>query len=138
MHYVYEAIVLATNTVSNPKIVDVKLAAGIIKHVSVVFPPGCSRLVRAYFWNNAEQLLPSNPEAYYAEDAYSIEVDCYFPTWAYGNDFRFIAWNIGTLYQHNIHLLINVQGVDEPAMAEVTETLQKTTESLATALKGLW
>jgi len=138
MHYVYEAIVLAANISTNNTEVDVKLTAGIIKHVSILFPPGCARLVKCSIWNTAEQLLPSNPEAIYGEDAYAVEIDCYLPTWIYGNQFYILAWNIGTVYKHVVRVMFDVQDVDEPDMALAVQTLYKTVESLTKVLKGFY
>lgn len=114
MHYAYELEVLVANTSSNPAKKKIVLGAGIIKHVSIVFPAGCGALVRCYFMDNAVQLLPTNLESYYAEDSYVIEADCYIDMKDFSNEFWFVAWDVGTLYDHTLHILLDVQGVNEP------------------------
>lgn len=138
MHYAYGVDVLPSNTVDNHVEVPVKLSAGIIKHISILFPPGCARLVCCTFWDGSEQLLPTNMETVYNEDSYAVEIDCYFPTWLFGNDFSILAWNIGTNYKHTVHVLIDVQGVDEPDLAQTVDTLNKTIDSLVAVLKGFY
>lgn len=138
MHYSYDIPVLPSNTVTNYVEYPIKLTAGVIKHVSILFPPGCVRFVRCTFWNESEQLLPSNPDGFYSEDSYSIEADCYIPTWLFGNMFYLLAWNTGTLYKHNLHLLIDVEGVDEPNEAKAVATLHDTVDSLVAVLKGFY
>jgi hypothetical protein len=138
MHYAYDVWVLPENISSNHVEVPIKLAAGIITHVTIIFPPGCARLIRCTLWDNANQLLPTNIDATYGEDAYAVEIECYYPTWLFGNEFTVLAWNVGALYKHLIHVMIDVQGVDEPDISKAIETLYKTVESLTTVLKGLY
>lgn len=138
MHYVYDVLVLPANIASNNVEYPVKLGAGIIRHVSIIFPPGCARLVKVTIWNNAEQLLPTNAEAVYGEDSYAVETDCYIDIAETGNDLYVLAWNTGTNYQHMVHVMFDVQGIDEPVLGKSVETLYKTVESLATVLKGFY
>lgn len=136
MHYTYDVLVLPEHVVSNHLEVTAKLTTGIIKHVSIIFPPGCSRLVHCTIWNPAQQLLPSNPEATYYEDSYAVEVDCNIPTWMFGNEFYILAWNTGTIYRHLIHVMFDVRGVDEPELADSIDTLNNVIESLVSVIKG--
>lgn len=138
MHYVYDVPVLPANTAANFVQHSVKLAAGIIKHVSIIFPPGCARLVHVTIWNDSIQLLPTNPEAKYGEDAYVVEADCYIPTREFGNQLYVIAWTLGTQYKHVVTVMIDVQGIDEPDMGSSVTTLYNVVDLLVTALKRFY
>lgn len=136
MHYSYDVLVLPAYTSDNHLEVPIKISAGVIKHVSILFPPGCARLVHCTFWDNAEQLLPTNLGATYSENAYAVEIECYIPTWIFGNEFTVLAWNNGCSYKHLIHVLLDVQGVDEPDMSKTIETLNNVIDTLVNLLKG--
>lgn len=136
MHYAYDARVLPAHTASNYLETSIKIAAGIIKHVTLIFPPGAVRQVYCTFWNPAEQLLPNNPEATYHEDSYAVEIECYIPTWIFGNQFYLLAWNVGCVYPHMIRVMVDVQGVDEPDLAAVAQTLNNTVDTLVSLIKG--
>jgi hypothetical protein len=138
MHYAYDVLVEPEHVSSNHLEVPIKLSAGIIKHVSILFQRGCAGLVHCALWNGSEQVLPTNLDATYCVDGYVIEVDCYLPTWVYGNEFWVLAWNRGTYYKHLLRIFVDVQGVDEPDIGEAATTLYKTVESLSTVLKGLY
>jgi hypothetical protein len=138
MHYAYDIPVLPANTIGNHIEVPIKLSAGIIKHVSIIFPPGCVRQVFCTFWDGAEQLLPTNMDGTYNEDNYVVEIDCYIPTWLFGNDFWVLAWNVGCAYPHRIRVLVDVQGVSEPDIGETVKILKNTIDSLVTVLKGFY
>lgn len=114
MHYSYSITVAPSNTITAPAIKPVLLGAGIIKHVSILFPSGCARTVYVVFADTAYQLLPSNTDSQYCEDGYSVEADCYIDMKQRGNLFFIYGWTSGSSYNHTIHVLIDVQGVDEP------------------------
>jgi hypothetical protein len=114
MHYAYDIVIAAANTYLNPAVENIKLTAGVIRHVSFIFPAGCARYVRCCLWDNAVQLLPTNPDSSYCEDNYSVEADCYIKIANTGNEFHIVGWNVGSQYAHTIHVLVDVEGVDEP------------------------
>ena len=114
MHYSFELIILASNTISNMSSTKIVLGAGIIRHVSFVFPAGCARYAHVCLRDRSQQILPTNPEASYYEDAYSVEADCYVEMKGVGNTFWLFGWNVGSQYTHTIHVLIDVEGIDEP------------------------
>jgi hypothetical protein len=138
MHYAYDVPVYPANRVDNHVEIPVKLSAGIVKHVTIRFPPGCARMVNCTIWDSSEQLFPTNMESVYCEDSYAVEIDCYLPTWLFGNDFAILAWNTGTNYLHILRVLIAVQSVGTPDEAETVKTLNKTIDSLVTVLKGFY
>jgi hypothetical protein len=114
MHYSAEIVILPANIVSSPASVDLKLAAGVIRHVSAIFPPGCARMCCIQLYQGSIQVLPTNLGQFYSEDSYTIEADCYIPVDTSANVLTVLGWNTGTFYKHNIHVLVDVKGADEP------------------------
>jgi len=136
MHYTTDVRVLPSNTADNHVEVPIKFSAGIIKHVSILFPPGCVRQVYCTIWDGAEQLLPTNMDATYHEDDYTVEIDCYFPTFVYGNKLYILAWNVGCSYAHNLHVMFDVQGVDEPDITKSIDVFNNVIQTLVDLIKG--
>jgi hypothetical protein len=136
MHYSYELIVLPAHTVDNPKVVPVTFGAGVVKHISLVFPVGCSRAVHVIVCDQAKQLLPTNPEGNYALDGYSVEMDVYLDMSTYGNQFYLMAWNDGTSYLHNIQCHFDVEGVEEPSPNRAVLVLADAINNLVTMMRS--
>lgn len=136
MQYAYDLNVLTTNTASNPVRQQIILGAGIIKKVSFLFPPGCNRLVHCYFADRAVQLLPTNPEADYNEDDAFIQVPVHFDMSHMDNYYWLVAWCVGTTYDHNVHVLIDVQSVDEPNELHVIKILAEAIDNLVMLLRS--
>jgi len=136
MHYAYDVMVLPAHTSSNHLEVPIKISAGIIKHVSMIFPPGAVRQVYCTLWDNAEQLLPDNLDGTYHEDSYAVEIPCHIPTWIYGNEFYILAWNRGCIYPHGVRVMLYVQGVDEPELSKSIDTFNNVIETLVSLIKG--
>ena len=138
MHYAYDVPVYPVNTVDNHFEVPVILSAGILRHVTIRFPPGCARLVNCSIWDASEQRFPTNMEAVYCEDSYAVEIDCYLPTWLYGNEFTILAWSLGTGYLHVLRVLMYVQSVEEPDLAATINNINTVTDSMISVLKGFY
>ena len=118
MNYLAEALVLPEYTSANKLILPVKLSAGILRRVDIVFPPGCVRRVHVQVFHGVNQVLPLVPGTSYAEDGTRLELPEHRPFETGENLFYIVAWNDGCAYQHLITIMINVQEpgeIDEPA-----------------------
>jgi hypothetical protein len=60
MFYVFSHTVEAANTEASPYLLDMKLTAGIIHQVDVLFQDGCNHEVFVQLFNDAYQVWPSN------------------------------------------------------------------------------
>jgi hypothetical protein len=114
MHYAYSVLVLPSNDITNPAKEMIHFQTGVIKHVSIAFPPGPARMVSTFINHGAEKWLPLIPNQVYTEDNYTIEIDCYHPIPEGSNLFTIIAWNVGCSYQHRLNYYFTVQSPEEP------------------------
>ena len=138
MHYAYECEVLTTNTVSNPVIQPIKLAAGWVRHVSITFPPGCNRHVRCYLKDRSSQVLPTNLDGYYAESAYPVEIQCYIQLTTEDNQLWFVGWSVDASWPHIISILVQVEGPDEPNIWRVLEGFSNLLERFTDLLRRVF
>lgn len=138
MHFMYDVLVLPAHTADNHLEVPVKFGAGIITHATIIFPPGCARLIHSTFWDGSSQLLPSNADASYYENDQKLEADCYIPVYTGYNDFAILAWTDGTQYSHLVHWLFDVQSPAEPDLAQSVKDMNGTISSLVEVLKGFY
>jgi len=116
MHYSIALTVPAGSTVEAPATESVNLPAGIIEHTTLIFPPGCSRLVKACIKDGANQIMPKNAAVKYAEDSYSFEIKEFY-IMDVATDITLSASSVGTSYQHVITAHFDVKGLEEMAMA---------------------
>lgn len=128
MHYAVEVTVLPSNVAANPVIVPVHLAAGTLTDVDIVFPPGCARLVNIQIYHGVNQILPTTPETYYAEDSRSVHANEHLVFDTGSNLFYVVGWNVGAAYRHRVNVYFDVRGVEE---LDLPETLMMMTEVLA-------
>lgn len=74
MHYSVDLTIPAGTADSSPATQDIELPAGVLQHCTVIFPPGCSRMVKVSIWNATSQIFPRNAAEKYAEDNYHFEI----------------------------------------------------------------
>ncbi len=112
------AITIPANTLeSAPVEQEMKLTAGVIQRVHILFPPGCHSLVKVRIMEGGHQYLPTNPEGEIASDdevwkaddeyyelkePYILKVACYSP---------------GTIYPHDIRIRIGILRPEEVEQA---------------------
>jgi hypothetical protein len=72
MHYSTSLTVPADTAVGDPATGNIDLPAGIIQHTTIIFPPGCSRMVKVCVLDGATQIMPKNAAEKYAEDAHQF------------------------------------------------------------------
>jgi len=114
MHYAFSVLVLPANTIQNPVKKELHFQTGIVKHVSIAFPPGPARMVSTFVMHGAQKWLPLLPDQVYVEDNYTIEIDCYHPIPEGENLFTIYAWNVNCNYQHRLNYYFTVQSPEEP------------------------
>jgi len=116
MHYSVSLTVPAGTAVETPATENIELPAGILQHTTIVFPPGCSRMVLVGIKDGATQIMPKNTAEKYAEDSFHFEI----------NDFLIMdspktltisASSVGTNYQHIITVHFEVKTIEETAMS---------------------
>ena len=116
MHYSVELTVPANTAVATPATATVDLPAGIIKHSTIIFPPGCSRMVLVCIKSGTDQIMPKNSAEKYAEDAYHFEIGEFYIMDS-AETLTISASSVGTNYQHKITAHFEVQSLEEMAMS---------------------
>lgn len=114
MHYCYEVVVEKTNTAQSPVIFPVVLGAGIVRRVQIVFRLGCDKRVRVKLYDGSKQILPTNPEGYYALDGDIVDVQFYYDLSKEYNELFLVAWAYNAKLSHTLTVMIDVDGPDEP------------------------
>jgi hypothetical protein len=137
MHYSYEFTVLTTHTVTSPLTYAMKLGAGILKKVDIDFPAGCDGAVRCVMVSKANQVLPTNPDGFYAGDGKTISAQLHHSIDEEGTYLAFVAWSTTALYPHTLRAQLEVQGPDEPDINQFIPMLLDTINRLIALLKGL-
>lgn len=112
MFYRYSLTVPANTAEDSPVSQEMTLTHGIVHSVDVSFPPGCAALVHVSIWRYEHQVWPTNPDADWAWDDYTVEIR--------GEAFELLdrpyalslrAWSEDDTFAHTIVCRIGVRGV---------------------------
>lgn len=137
MHYSYEIDILTTHTVDAPFVYPIKLTAGILFNVDLLFEVGDGYSSCVILWDQANQILPSNPDGWYSADGLLIVAPCWYNLGDKGNDLYFIAWNRGGLHNHTVNVMLSVKDPAEPDMMSLIQAQNAIIERQISVLKGL-
>ncbi|MBA7530539.1 hypothetical protein ES705_22747 [subsurface metagenome] len=124
MYYEYEITIPANTQKSNPTKKDCPLTHGILREVSIVFPPGCHRLAHIIIIRFERQLFPTNTEMSFAGDTFPLEFEEYYPIIEVPYSLRVEGWNDDDTYPHTVRVrfgLLNVNTVAKPELRPSTE-----------------
>jgi hypothetical protein len=138
MNYLVEVLVLPEHVSTNKLLLPVKLTAGILKNVSIVFPPGCVRRVRVQVFHGVEQILPLIAGTYYAEDSMKLDLPEYRPFSTGENMFYVMAWQDGCSYKHLVNIMISVQAPEELDVATALKYLADAIVALVEKIRSWW
>lgn len=136
MHYSFEFSVAPTDTIASPLVFDIKLTAGILTGVDFLFEVGDGFASCVQLWNRGEQLLPSNPDGFYAADGLLIPCPIWYDMSKEDNSLRVVAWNRGGTYNHTISIMLAVKGVDEPDIMNIQQMMITTIDRLITVIRS--
>lgn len=85
---------------STPVSVDIPVHPGVLRHVEVFFPAGCSGLAHVVIWYWERQVFPGNPDGYFTGDGLSLVFDEDMEVTGVPYVFRAYGWNDDDTYQH--------------------------------------
>lgn len=108
MFYDFALTVPADTQETSPAELRMKLTAGILHNVRILFPPGPHGLVKIRILEDGHQFLPTNPDGYFASDDEAIAIDEYYPLTAEPYTMRAIGYSPGTVYPHTIAIRIGI------------------------------
>jgi hypothetical protein len=138
MHYSYEIEVSTAYTASEPLVYPIKLASGTLKFVDFLFEVGDGYSTCLILWDRAKQLLPSNPDGFYAADGLLISASLHYDLDANDNDLYLIAWNRGGVYDHTVNVMLTVKGVEEPDEYGIMLLMRDTIERLIDLMRSVF
>lgn len=108
MFYNFAITVLANTLESAPKEQEMKLTAGVIQEVNILFPPGLDGMVKLRIMEGGHQFLPTNPEGYFATDNEVIVIPGQYYELKEPYTLKAVAYSPDTTYNHTIDVRIDV------------------------------
>jgi len=136
MHYAAAVEVLPKHTADNPVIVPLHFAAGTLTGVNIIFPPGCVRRVCIQIYHGVNQILPTEPGTYYAEDSTNIPIQENLSFDTGSNLFYIVGWNVGCYYRHKVDVHFEVRDVSEYTTAEALIYMTEMIAILSERIRG--
>jgi len=112
---------------ADEQITELKLTAGIIHQVDIVFPSGCAGLASIALFHGLHQLWPTNPEEYFHTDGETISFKEFYRLTTEPYIIEAKTYNLDTAHAHSIIVRIGllkqseIQGVWLPWSEEVIE-----------------
>lgn len=116
MHYVKELTVPAGTASGSPASTTIDLPAGILQQVSILFPPGCARMVFAVIYDGAVQIYPKGASTSYCEDAREITSSA-FEIYDSTKTLTLKGLAPSTNYSHKLTFSFEVKTAEEIAMS---------------------
>ena len=113
MFYEFSIEVTANTLESAPKEQELKLCAGVIQKVHVLFPPGPHAMVKLRFKEGGHQYLPTNPEGDIASDDEVWEADDEYHELGSPYILKAVAYSPGTTYNHTLRGRISILRPEE-------------------------
>jgi len=104
MRFSWVIPVLTTHTAANKKTETLRVARGIITHVSVIDPPGCSGLVHCVLRHQEHQIFPSTEGMDLSGDTYPIAWDDFYKLFSEPYFLKAELWGVGCSYDHNVFI----------------------------------
>jgi hypothetical protein len=106
---------------------DLKLTAGTIHQIDIVFPTGCAGLLYVAINFGLSQLWPTNTGEYFHTDGETISFKEFFDLPSYNNDLVVYTYNLDETYEHQVIVRLGflkrsqLQGLWLPWSGEVYE-----------------
>ena len=124
MRFSWVIPVLTTHTTTNRKVEVLKVAHGIITHVSVIDPPGCSGLVHCVIRHLEHQIFPSTERMSLSGDTFPIKWDDYYELYHAPYLLKAELWGVGCRYDHNVWIDIVILPRRALAPASIPEAIK--------------
>lgn len=124
MRFSWVIPVLTTHTATNKKTQELKVTHGIITHVSVIDPPGCSGLVHCIIRHRGHQIYPSTEGMSLSGDTYPIKWDDYYELYHVPYELKAELWGVGCRYNHSVWIDIVILPRRALAPPSITEAIK--------------
>lgn len=103
------AVTIPANTLATaPVTQEMKLTAGVVQRVHILFPPGCVCLVKVRIYEGGHQFLPWNPEGDIATDGEVWRADDEYYELHEPYILKAVCYNLDDTYDHEIRIRIGL------------------------------
>jgi len=113
MIYNFSFLLPSNTPLSAMKKEEVKLRAGIIQKVEILFPAGCAGLAKVAIDRFNTQILPVNLGSFYYSDNETIINELDLPLKDRPYTLLFKGYNLDDTYPHNIQIRVNLKLLEE-------------------------
>ncbi|GAJ18202.1 unnamed protein product [marine sediment metagenome] len=124
MRFSWVIEVTTDHTVTNKKVETLYVAHGILTHVSVIDPPGCSGLVHCVIRHREHQIFPSTERMSLSGDTFPIEWDDYYELYHEPYFLKAELWGVSCRYNHNVWIDIVILPRRALAPPSITEAIR--------------
>ena len=94
--------VAAGKTEANASDTILKIAHGIIRWVSIDFPPGCEGLAHSAVYHHEHRIFPSTESMSINGDRFPVEWVEYYEVYQPPYELKLRCWNLDDTYEHKI------------------------------------
>lgn len=110
MYYVFRLDIPANTEESDPEKLTCQLTYGIVRGVSISFPPGPMGLAHIVIYRFEHQVWPTNPDESFAWDDYTIEFNEEFDLTERPHTLSLRGWNDDDTHSHEVTVRFEVGG----------------------------
>ncbi len=107
---IYSFAISTTNTYSATNILktDLKLTAGIIHQIDIVFPTGCAGLLYVALNHGLHQIWPTNDKEYFHTDGEAISFKEFYELPSAENVLSVYTYNLDDTYPHSVIIRLGI------------------------------
>lgn len=96
MFNVFDHSVVAANTSADPHVEIIKLSAGVVHQVDILFQDGCDHLANVQIFHGGYQVWPSNRGKAFRGNATAVSFREYYELDAGGTELTALIWGDGS------------------------------------------
>lgn len=127
MIYSFAIETAITYSATNKLKTDLKLTAGIIHQIDIVFPTGCAGLLYVAINHGLHQIWPTNPGEYFHTDGETLSFKEFYELLSAENTLSVYTYNLDDTYAHSVIIRLGllkqseIQGLWLPWSGETYE-----------------
>ncbi|MBA7569584.1 hypothetical protein ES708_11325 [subsurface metagenome] len=108
MRFAWDILVTPEDKETNKKVVTLPLAHGIITLVSILFPPGCHKMVHCVIRHYEHAIFPSVEDMSISGDTTPVEWNEYYEMYREPYELKAELWGVNCRYDHTVGISIVV------------------------------
>ena len=123
MLFRYSLTIPASTTATDPATSVVNIAPGVLRHVSISFPPGCAALAHVAVLYQEHQIVPASTGEFLAWDDLTLAWPEDIPIDEVPHEFKLVGWNEDDTYPHTVTFRFDILGPRGRAMGGIIHKL---------------